>query len=124
MNPPRIRSLYPVLDVPDLTASSDFYAALLGGEVVKRDDDWHTLRYDGDSRLAFQLAPEHRTPNWPHGEQQEHLDFGVDDIRAAHEHALSVGAQQVTHPDDLDADSGFIAYTDPAGHPFCLVWGE
>lgn len=122
MSNPRITLQYPVMDTPDLDASSAFYTALLGGRVVDRDDDWHTVVWGDGAQLAFQLAPGQTSPDWPRGQQQLHLDFAVDDIHAAHEHALNVGARQLTRP-DLDTASGFVVYADPAGHPFCLCWG-
>ncbi len=110
-----------VFDAADLDAESTFWAALLGGTVDK-DDDWHTITVDGEPRVAIQLAADHVQPDWPDGApQQVHLDFDVDDIHAAHEHAVSVGAR-VLQRNDMDARRGFVAYADPAGHPFCLCW--
>ena len=67
----------------------------------------------------------HVPPQWPDGPpQQVHLDFHVDDIGAAHAHAVSVGARVLAPEDGPDASrsSGFQVYADPAGHPFCLCW--
>ena len=47
----------------------------------------------------------------------------VDDIRAAHEHALAVGAVLLQAATDFSTPDGFQVYADPAGHPFCLCWG-
>jgi predicted enzyme related to lactoylglutathione lyase len=118
-----IRQQLVVFDAPDLAAESSFWAALIGGTVEPDGDDWHTVRVDGEPRLAVQLAPDHVRPGWPAGTpQQLHLDLYVDDIRAAHEEALSLGAELLRAADDLDAKSGFQVYADPAGHPFCLCW--
>jgi predicted enzyme related to lactoylglutathione lyase len=112
-----------VFDAADLDAESTFWSGLMGG-TVDAEDDWHTVFVDGEPRLGFQLAPNHVQPDWPDGEpQQIHLDLYVDDIRAAHEHAMSVGARFLKPADDLDAEEGFQVYADPAGHPFCLCWG-
>lgn len=60
-------------------------------------------------------------PRWPDGEpQQVHLNLYVDDIRAAHEHALAAGAVLLQA---ADGPHGFQVYEDPVGHPFCLCWG-
>jgi predicted enzyme related to lactoylglutathione lyase len=109
-------------DAPDLGAESTFWAALLGG-TVDADDDWHTVRVDGEPRLAVQLAPGHIPPDWPDGSpQQIHLDIYVDDIRAAHDEATALGAHLLQPAADLGAAHGFQVYADPAGHPFCLCW--
>lgn len=119
----RITRQIVVFDTADLEAESSFWAALLDG-TVEAEDDWHTVRVDGEARLGFQLAPDHVPPRWPDGTpQQMHLDLYVEDIRAAHEHAVAVGARVLQEADDLDADEGFQVYADPSGHPFCLCWG-
>jgi catechol 2,3-dioxygenase-like lactoylglutathione lyase family enzyme len=112
-----------VFDAADIAAESTFWAGLLGG-TVEADDDWHTVYVDGEPRLGFQLAPNHIQPDWPDGTpQQIHLDLYVEDVAAAHEEAMSLGARLLKPADDLDAPDGFQVYADPAGHPFCLCWG-
>ncbi|HEX6508771.1 MAG TPA: VOC family protein [Chloroflexota bacterium] len=112
-----------VFDAADLAAESTFWARLLGGTVVA-DDDWHSVLVDGEWRLGIQLAPNHIPPDWPNGTpQQMHLDLWVDDLTAAHEEALSLGARLLKPADDPEASEGFQVYADPAGHPFCLCWG-
>jgi predicted enzyme related to lactoylglutathione lyase len=112
-----------VFDAADLVTESTFWARLLGGTVVA-DDDWHSVIVDGQSRLAVQLAPNHVPPEWPGGTpQQVHLDLHVDDITAAHDEAISLGARLLKAADDLGSADGFQVYADPAGHPFCLCWG-
>jgi len=118
----RIARQIVVLDAPDLDAESSFWAALLGG-TVDAEDDWHMISVDGQPQLGIQLAPDHVPPDWPDGTpQQMHLDLYVDDIRVAHDEALSLGAKLLKPADDLDASEGFQVYADPAGHPFCLCW--
>ncbi len=113
-----------VLDAADLNAVSSFWAGLLGG-TVEADDDWHSVVVDGEWRLGVQLAPNHVPPDWPDGtpEQQMYLDLWVDDLKAAHEEAISLGARLLKPADDLEAAEGFQVYADPAGHPFCICWG-
>jgi len=112
-----------VFDAADLAAESTFWAGLLGG-TVDADDDWHSIFVDGEWRLSIQLAPDHVAPDWPDGTpQQIHLDLFVDDIRAAHDEALRLGARLLKAADDIDSASGYEVYADPAGHPFCLCWG-
>lgn len=119
----RIARQIVVFDADDLTAESTFWAGLLGG-TVDADDDWHSILVDGEWRLSVQLAPDHVPPEWPDGTpQQVHLDLFVDDIRAAHDEAMALGARLLKPADDIDSAEGFQVYADPAGHPFCLCWG-
>jgi len=112
-----------VFDAADLASESTFWAGLLSG-TIEADDDWHTVYVDGEPRLGFQLAPNHVQPDWPDGEpQQLHLDLYIDDIKTAHDEAVSLGARLLKSADDLDSKDGFQVYADPAGHPFCLCWG-
>jgi predicted enzyme related to lactoylglutathione lyase len=112
-----------VLDAADLSAESSFWASLLGG-TVDADDDWHSVYVDGKPQLGIQLAPDHVAPEWPNGTpQQIHLDLYVDDVRAAHDETMALGARLLQAVDDLDSAEGFQVYADPAGHPFCLCWG-
>lgn len=113
-----------VFDAADLVAESTFWASLLGG-TVEADDEWHSVVVDGEWRLGVQLAPNHVPPAWPDGtpEQQMHLDLWVDDLQAAHEEAIALGARLLKPADDPTAAEGFQVYADLAGHPFCLCWG-
>ncbi len=111
-----------VLDAADIAAVSAFWAQLLGG-TVEADDDWHTVSVGGEPRIAVQQAPDHIPPQWPDGTpQQIHLDLYVEDVVAAHEEVMALGARLLKAADDLAADQGFQVYADPAGHPFCLCW--
>jgi Glyoxalase-like domain len=66
--------------------------------------------------LTFQRAADFVAPTWPDPavQQQMHLDLAVDDIEAAHERAIALGARH------LDTQERFRVYTDPVGHLFCL----
>jgi predicted enzyme related to lactoylglutathione lyase len=111
-----------VLDAADIGAVSSFWAGVLGG-TVDEDDDWHTISVDGEPRMDVQLAPNHIQPEWPDGTpQQIHLDLYVEDVAAAHEEVMALGARLLKAADDLAAKDGFQVYADPAGHPFCLCW--
>ena len=109
-----------VLDTDDPPRLAEFYTALLGWQVERADDDgWIVLRGDGDARMAFQLALNHKPPTWPDNDvpQQFHFDFAVDDLDAASEYAVSIGARPVEGPVRSDT---FRVFLDPSGHPFCL----
>jgi catechol 2,3-dioxygenase-like lactoylglutathione lyase family enzyme len=111
-----------VLDCPDPRALAEFYSRLLGDPITHTSDDWVVVSTSSQaSGLAFQRAPDHRSPTWPSPAvpQQTHLDVMVEDVAAATPWVLSLGATK------LDGEDVFA---DPAGHPFCLVkrpgWAE
>jgi catechol 2,3-dioxygenase-like lactoylglutathione lyase family enzyme len=111
-----------VFDAPDLGVESSFWAVVLGG-TVDAEDDWHSIYVDGQPRMGVQLAPDHVPPEWPDGTpQQIHLDLYVDDVQAAHDEVVSLGAKLLKPADDTEPAEGFAVYADPAGHPFCLCW--
>jgi len=114
-----------VFDAADLPAESAFWAGMFGGHVFA-DEDWHSvIDAAGEWRIGVQLAPNHVPPDWPHGlPQQVHLDLHVEDPRAAHEQAIGLGARLLQAAPDLDSDEGYQVYADPAGHPFCIGWGQ
>src|SRR5690348_9149953 len=85
-----------VLDARDPRALAAFYAELVGGTVVVEEEgSWIELERDGQ-RLAFQLAPDLRPPQWPSPEhpQQFHLDISVEraQLDAAEKRVLDLGA--------------------------------
>lgn len=109
-----------VLDTPDPRGLAQFYCALLGWEVAQEDDDWVTVRPPGGGPgLAFQLAPDHVPPTWPDNAvpQQFHLDLRVPDLDRGEQQVVALGARVTGQPEQ---PSGFRAFLDPAGHPFCL----
>jgi len=113
-----------VLDCPDAPSLARFYQALLGGAVNQADPRWSTgkdfstLHTESGPVLAFQRVKDFRAPQWPDSAhpQQFHLDFDVPDIDNAHTQVLKLGAT-LLHIDPR----GWRIYTDPAGHPFCLL---
>ncbi|MFF4457650.1 VOC family protein [Streptomyces goshikiensis] len=108
-----------VVDCPDPLALATFYGELLGATPVVDDETWVDLAgYEG-TPLAFQLAPGHVPPRWPSrdGSQQFHLDLTVEDLDAAEERILALGA---TSLDADDKSRTWRVYADPAGHPVCL----
>ena len=114
-----------VFDAADLTAESAFWAGMLEGQVFE-DEAWHTvIDHAGQWRIGVQLAPNHVPPEWPDGTpQQVHLDLHVEDPRSAHDEAIALGARLLQPAADLDSDEGHQVYADPAGHPFCIGWGQ
>ena len=111
-----------VLDCRDPRALAAFYAELVGGDLAVDDDTWVVLTDPAGRRLAFQYSPQHEPPAFPdpRGSQQFHLDIQVDDPDVAQSQVLALGATRVT---GAVGESNFRVFRDPAGHPFCLVWG-
>ncbi|WP_280421546.1 VOC family protein [Nocardia carnea] len=111
-----------VLDCPDPWKLAEFYLGLLGGEIVRpeSDDTWVAMVDPQGRRLAFQLSPQYRPPQFPDpaGSQQIHLDIRVSDVEVAERAVLALGATLIQTTDS------FRVYTDPVGHTFCLVWLE
>jgi catechol 2,3-dioxygenase-like lactoylglutathione lyase family enzyme len=110
-----------VLDAPDARALAGFYQRLLGWDTVTDEPDWVTLRpAGGGTGLSFQTEPHHVRPTWPtdpdRPRMMAHLDIQVEDLPAAVEHAVALGAQVA----DFQPQDHVRVCLDPAGHPFCL----
>ncbi len=117
------------LDTNEPRPLADFYAALLGWEVTRDDEDWVVIRPStgsgseapgsGGVGLAFQLVIDYVPPTWPTQEvpQQFHLDLDVADLDEGEAIALSLGARRVAN---AGVEGDFRVYLDPSGHPFCL----
>ena len=114
-----------MFDAADLDSESAFWAGMFGGRVLP-DGDWHNV-VDGDSRwiMGIQRAPGHVPPEWPDGApQQVHLDLHVEDAEESCARALELGAIQLYASGDVGVGEGFAVFADPAGHPFCIGWGQ
>lgn len=108
------------LDCRDPDELADFYVELLGLEKTISSGNWAGIHTPQGIILAFQRVEEYVPPVWPwqEGEQQQmlHLDFAVDDLEKAVEHATKCGAKKA---EVQYYDSSTVMF-DPAGHPFCL----
>jgi hypothetical protein len=106
-----------VIDCADPEGLAQFWSGLLHLPVQPRHSRYVVLARpdNGTPELVFQPVPEPRN-----GKVRIHLDVGVRDLPAAHEHALTLGA---TDADDLDdpGDTSLIVMRDPEGNEFCLV---
>ena len=106
-------------------ALADFYARLTGstveplGDFPPGDVEWIELLSEGKPTLGFQKVNAFVAPTWPEGPvpQQIHVDFAVDDLDAAEQLALSLGASKAA----FQPGTTFRVFLDPVGHPFCLV---
>jgi hypothetical protein len=115
-----------VFDAADIDRESAFWAGMLDGTAaVEEPGEWHTVfDANGVPRISVQAAPDHVPPDWPHGSpQQIHLDFHVEDPARCHDEVVALGAR-LLYQEDFAAADGFNVYADPAGHPFCLCWGQ
>lgn len=118
---PRYTLSATTLDAPNAGELARFYRDLLGWPVRKEEEGWVEIAPpDGTAGLSFQSEPLFTRPRWPStsSEQQMmmHLDIEVNDLPAAVEHALALGATAADHqPQD-----GVRVLYDPVGHPFCL----
>jgi Glyoxalase-like domain len=108
-----------MLDCPDATALSHFYAELLGKPVTYEADGVAMIGQDGEQPVMFQQVDQYKAPRWPDPAypQRIHLDVTVQDVDAAERGALDIGATRLD-----GAGQSWRVYADPAGKPFCLVW--
>ena len=116
----KLRSV--VLDTRHPAKLAKFYGEVLGGTVQDVDETWSVVTDPQGGRFACQLSPEHEPPRFPdpRGSQQFHIDIEVDDVDVAEREVLALGATRVP---DAEGEDRFRVFRDPAGHPFCLVWG-
>jgi catechol 2,3-dioxygenase-like lactoylglutathione lyase family enzyme len=132
-----------VIGCGDAWELADFYASLLGWNVVERSERvpgaWALVTSpSGDHKLEFQREEPFVPPVWPTvaGQQQMgmHLDIAVDRLAPmsamdqrrqqfaeAVEHAVSLGARVAEHQPQPER---LVVMLDPAGHPFCLFPGN
>jgi hypothetical protein len=107
------------LDCADPHALADFWAALLGGDVAFRSDEFCAVRTDHGWLTAMKVA-DHRPATWPDADvpKQMHLDLAASDLDAAEAEALRLGARKA---DVQPSPDRWRVFLDPAGHPFCFT---
>ncbi len=106
-----------VIDCPDPGVLAAFYGAMLDWK-VELSPGWAEVKADYGQCLSFQQVEGYIRPRWPTQEvpQQMHLDVVVDDLDAAEEAVLALGATKHDH----QPGTTFRVFLDPAGHTFCL----
>ena len=108
------------LDCSNADALADFYGRLSGWEKEISSDAWAALRTPEGILLAFQTVEQYAPPVWPwkSGAQQQmaHIDFKVENLPEAEQHALRCGAKKAA----VQYYETSTVMIDPAGHPFCL----
>jgi hypothetical protein len=102
------------MDCADPQRLADFYAALLGGRQLWARESSAGVEVSGGV-LVLQRVDGYVPPVWP-GTSIVHLDLTADDIDAAVDRAVALGAVLPEQPDPR-----WRVLLDPAGHPFCLT---
>jgi catechol 2,3-dioxygenase-like lactoylglutathione lyase family enzyme len=107
-----------VIDCPDPRALAEFYCQVLGMRINEDIDGWVVIgSAPGLRQLAFQRAANWIPPRWP---DPAYLDIRVSDPAQAEQELLALGATRVRG----ERETGFWVFTDPVGHPFCIVFGR
>lgn len=107
------------VNCPDAPTLASFYAQITDGEVTFSHPDWATV-ITPSGRIDLQTVESYEAPEWPgpHATSLIHLDFLVDDLRAAEKRVLSAGAVRL----EFQPNSGHcLVFADPVGHPFCIT---
>jgi predicted enzyme related to lactoylglutathione lyase len=115
------------IDVPDLAAAIDFYAAAVGTQFRRfLDDDVAELAYG--SSLVYLLLKSAASKATPNGDVRGfdrhwtpvHVDFVVTDIDAAVERAAAAGATRESECIEWRG-SKVVTFSDPFGNGFCVI---
>ena len=113
------------LDCKNPRELAEFYAVLLNWEIPFSNDDFACLGAPGTAQgeypgILFQRNPTYEPPVWPQEpqaqQQMAHMDFAVNDLEKAVQHAVDCGAKVA----DKQFSDDWRVMFDPAGHPFCL----
>lgn len=94
-------------------------------DLASGDETYAMLKGPDGPAIGFGKVADHEAPPWPdpHGSKQFHFDLAVEDIPAAEERCLELGATLA----DPQPGETWRVLLDPAGHAFCLTsaanWG-
>ncbi|MDR2515143.1 MAG: hypothetical protein LBD02_08070 [Christensenellaceae bacterium] len=109
------------IDCADPEGLCCFYAAFTGWAKGELYGCPSLTAGNGLKILFMGCDSDYAPPVWPEkpGRQQKqvHLDFTVDDLPAALDRVLRLGAKR---PAEQYGGEGFVTLLDLAGHPFCL----
>jgi hypothetical protein len=107
------------LDCADARPLTQFWAAMLDGEIVFTNAGTALVRTDWVTLSAIQI-PDYEQPTWPDPgvPKQIHLDLAVIDLDTAVNESQRLGA---TLAAEQPAPDRRRVLFDPAGHPFCLT---
>ncbi|WP_171166690.1 VOC family protein [Streptomyces sp. I05A-00742] len=105
---------------------AEFYATALGTEVSQAYPDAE----GNDVAVAFSVkgaiylfhtSDSFTAPDWPKDELPFHMDLVFDDVTAAEERLLELGA---TKPAHQPGGGHWTVLLDPSGQPFCIHGGR
>ena len=121
MSTPIARLAMVTLDTADPAASAAFWSGMLGWDVTYSERDYAMLTGPSNA-LGFGRVEGYVAPGWPNenGSKQFHFDLAVDDLDAAQEAAVELGATVA----DPQPGETWRVLLDPSGHPFCLTKAE
>lgn len=117
------------LDSNDPQKLAKFYADLLNWQIVFSDEEFTSIAPPGVNQggypgITFQKNPNYQSPVWPEKpatqQQMAHLDFAVNDVEQAVQHAVQCGAKISGE----QFSEHWKVMFDPDGHPFCLCAGK
>ena len=111
------------LDAPNAAVLGEFYSSVLGWPIAYTDENYAMLTGPSHA-LGIGTIPDYQRPSWPDdGHKQFHLDLTADDIHAAADRCVELGATRA----EPQPGETWVVLLDPAGHPFCLSdaknWG-
>ena len=104
-----------VVDCARPAVLAAFWAGVLGGEPVERDEAWWYVLPPGWTQLSFQAVPEPKAVK-----NRLHLDVAVEDLEAATAQAEALGARRVGEV-HRGAAGSFQVLLDPEGNEWCVV---
>jgi predicted enzyme related to lactoylglutathione lyase len=122
---PSARLAMVTIDCGEVKPVAEFWAAMMGYDIVANTDDYAMLRGAEGAAVGFGRVPDYQAPGWPNerGSKQYHFDLAVDDVDEAADRAVELGAT-LAEPQPGET---WRVLLDPAGHPFCLTnaanWG-
>jgi hypothetical protein len=107
------------LDCADAPPLAEFWAAMLGGEIVFTSSTAAVVRTDWVALSAIAIL-DYEPPTWPEAgvAKQVHLDLAVSDLETAVVESQRLGATLARFQPAPDRRRVLL---DPAGHPFCLT---
>src|SRR3954447_9907584 len=87
------------VDCDDPQSLARFYQELTGMSVGFSSDEYVALTGGSGISIGFQRVGKYRAPQWPDPQtpQQLHLDFAIEDLDAAVDLMLSLGATRPEH---------------------------
>ena len=111
------------LDAPNAAVLGEFYSSVLGWPIAFSDENYAMLTGPSHA-LGIGTIPDYQRPSWPDdGHKQFHLDLAADDIQAAADRCVELGATRA----EPQPGETWVVLLDPAGHPFCISdaknWG-